>query len=59
MVDRDAVLGQLRDELIQVFVQVRDNLRADGVRALAALTPIRERLEGFDASFNTTLGIGV
>jgi hypothetical protein len=45
--------------LREIFIKVFDHIRADGVCALASLTPIRNRLKCRGAAFQTALGIVV
>ena len=57
--DGDTVLGETSGELIEVFVEALDHVRADGVRALAARFPIGQGRERGRADFEPSLGVGV
>jgi hypothetical protein len=58
-VDNDAIFGQPGGELFQVFIQVRDDLRPDGVRPLASFLPIGQGGKGVNATLHTARSIGV
>jgi hypothetical protein len=58
-VDDDAVGFVLGDELVQVFVEMFDHVRADAMRALTPLAPIGNGFKRNGASFQTALGVGV
>ena len=55
----DAILLNLADELCEVLIEVTDDLGADGMGTLAARGPIGQGGEGGDASLDAALGIVV
>jgi hypothetical protein len=58
-VDADTVFGQPGSELFQILIQVRDDLRPDGVRPLASFLPIGQGGKGVNAALYTARSIGV
>jgi hypothetical protein len=58
-VDDDAIFGQFGSELLQVLIQVRDDLRPDGMRPLATFLPIGQGGKGVNATLHTARSIGV
>jgi hypothetical protein len=58
-VDDDAVGFVLGNELIQVFVEMFDHIRADVVRADTPLAPIGNRFKRGGAPFQAALGVGI
>lgn len=57
--DCDSVLDEARSELREVFFEMLDHVRADGVRALATRLPIGQGRERGGADFESALGVGV
>jgi hypothetical protein len=57
--DDDAILFIFGDELGKIMIEVIDYIRANCVRALAPLAPIRKGLKGSSTAFQTAFGIVV
>lgn len=56
-VNDDTVLHIFGNELIKVLVKILDHLRADGMGAPSAVTPVRDRGKGCGAAVEPPLGI--
>ncbi|MBK8782723.1 MAG: hypothetical protein IPO22_13155 [Anaerolineales bacterium] len=59
VVDDDAVLFVLCDELREILIEMIDHIRADCARALAFLAPIGDGLERKGAAFQSAFGVVV
>src|SRR5688572_6378373 len=57
--DNDTITLRTSDELIEICVEMLDHVRADGMRLLTPLAPIRERLKRADASLYPAFGVGI
>src|SRR5688572_4892743 len=57
--DDHTILFILPNELVKIFIEMLDHLRADRVRTLSSLAPIRNGLERQGASLQATLCVVV
>ena len=58
-VDDDPILFCLADKLFELFFEVFDHLRADGVGLLPAFTPVRQGGKRVEASLCAAFGVVV